>query len=135
MNDSTAALQHLNTVALLATRLSAEGVTVFEHHFDYLAFGSWTIVAGRRKRMFEYSWDGRDGILGVSECIQHSSREQTWGKPELRRLADAEKGNPMSFVEADLRSRFLAEPDASPNGGPATQLANSKVTEGPPSVS
>lgn len=29
----------------------------------------------------------------------------------------------------------LAEPGAAPNGGPATQLGNSGVTEGPPSVS
>jgi hypothetical protein len=28
-----------------------------------------------------------------------------------------------------------AEPDAPPNGGPAAQLGNSGVTEGPPSVS
>ena len=28
-----------------------------------------------------------------------------------------------------------SEPDAAPNGGPATQLGNSGVTEGPPSVS
>ncbi|MBE7504419.1 MAG: hypothetical protein HS113_29835 [Verrucomicrobiales bacterium] len=31
--------------------------------------------------------------------------------------------------------RHIAEPDAAPNGGPATQLGNSGVTEGPPSVS
>ena len=29
----------------------------------------------------------------------------------------------------------ITEPGAAPNGGPATQLANSGVTEGPPSVS
>jgi len=34
-----------------------------------------------------------------------------------------------------LGSRRAAEPDAAPNGGPATPLANSGVTEGPPSVS
>jgi len=28
-----------------------------------------------------------------------------------------------------------AEPSAAPNGGPATQLGNSGVTDGPPSVS
>jgi hypothetical protein len=33
------------------------------------------------------------------------------------------------------RFRNCAEPDAAPNGGPATQLGNSGVTEGPPSVS
>lgn len=33
------------------------------------------------------------------------------------------------------RRRSIAEPNAPPNGGPATQLGNSGVTEGPPSVS
>ena len=33
------------------------------------------------------------------------------------------------------RGRSNAEPGASPNGGPATPLGNSGVTEGPPSVS
>jgi len=31
--------------------------------------------------------------------------------------------------------RLDAEPDAAPNGGPATRLGNSGATEGPPSVS
>jgi len=34
-----------------------------------------------------------------------------------------------------LSKRLLAEPSAAPNGGPATQLGDSGVTEGPPSVS
>jgi hypothetical protein len=33
------------------------------------------------------------------------------------------------------RMKKIAEPCAAPNGGPATQLGNSGVTEGPPSVS
>jgi hypothetical protein len=33
------------------------------------------------------------------------------------------------------RTRNAAEPSAPPNGGPATQVGTSKVTEGPPSVS
>lgn len=46
----------------------------------------------------------------------------------------------LSIVLAVSRLRKLArdrncEPDAAPNGGPATQLGNSNVTEGPPSVS
>ena len=32
-------------------------------------------------------------------------------------------------------TNWLAEPNAAPNGGPATQLRNSGATEGPPSVS
>ena len=44
-------------------------------------------------------------------------------------------------IYADLRPRYeglrhrIGEPDAAPNGGPATQLGNSGATEGPPSVS
>lgn len=34
-----------------------------------------------------------------------------------------------------IRRLYGAEPCAAPNGGPATQLGNSGVTEGPPSVS
>jgi hypothetical protein len=41
----------------------------------------------------------------------------------------------MARDERALIVRLNAEPDASPNGGPATRLGNSGVTEGPPSVS
>ena len=34
-----------------------------------------------------------------------------------------------------VRRPNKAEPDAAPNGGPATRLGNSGATEGPPSVS
>jgi hypothetical protein len=40
----------------------------------------------------------------------------------------------MSFSPG-RRSSGIAEPGAAPNGGPATQLGDSGVTEGPPSVS
>jgi hypothetical protein len=43
-----------------------------------------------------------------------------------------------SLAAGHLALRLLkgsAEPSAAPNGGPATQLGNSSVTEGPPSVS
>ena len=39
------------------------------------------------------------------------------------------------FVAYFNRNPEIAEPCAAPNGGPATQLGNSGVTEGPPSVS
>jgi hypothetical protein len=35
----------------------------------------------------------------------------------------------------EVLKEWLAEPGASPNGGPATQLGNSGVTDGPPLVS
>ena len=51
--------------------------------------------------------------------------------------AEAEGRNDSdSVAEADSVLRDLvAEPGAAPNGGPATPLGNSDVTDGPPSVS
>jgi predicted protein tyrosine phosphatase len=40
-----------------------------------------------------------------------------------------------SGTEFHLKQQFDIEPNAAPNGGPATQLGNSGVTETPPSVS
>ena len=40
----------------------------------------------------------------------------------------------LAWSACDLH-HFRAEPGAPPNGGPGTRLANSGVTEGPPSVS
>ncbi len=39
----------------------------------------------------------------------------------------------IGFITGNARG--ITEPCAAPNGGPATQLGNSGVTEGPPSVS
>jgi hypothetical protein len=39
------------------------------------------------------------------------------------------------FTRKDHETSHLAEPVAAPKGGPATQLDNSGVTKGPPSVS
>lgn len=42
----------------------------------------------------------------------------------------------LSLILKSVRARLRnGEPSAAPNGGPATQLGNSGVTEGPPSVS
>jgi hypothetical protein len=41
----------------------------------------------------------------------------------------------MIAVRARLRPAANGEPNATPSGGPATQLGNSGVTKGPPSVS
>ena len=44
-------------------------------------------------------------------------------------------GSPTRTLLLRLLKEHQAEPDAAPNGGPATQLDSSGVTEGPPSVS
>ena len=70
--------------------------------------------------------------LGFIHTMLHSLLRQG------SRLVDS-SGDPDSPSDPDfpLEAYFanLGQPDASPNGGPATRLGNSGVSEGPPSVS
>ena len=118
MNDASDACRHLEAVALLAGRLSPHDIAIFEHHFDYLASGSWTIVAGSRKRTLEFSWDGCErclSCLSIAHCAQHSSREQKWGAPELRSLSESERTDPLRVVESEILKRLLTEPSSRAN--------------------
>jgi hypothetical protein len=82
-------------------------------------------------------------LLSVSEYYDRGMR--TWKSEqeigEVDRWIDSHEGQihsslmQMARDERALIMKLNAEPDASPNGGPATRLGNSGVTEGPPSVS
>ena len=68
-------------------------------------------------------------VLVVSQYIRGELRDR-W-------LTHRDEKLDLRYVESDeeLRVYRIAEPSAPPNDGPATQLGNSGVTEGPPSVS
>lgn len=85
-------------------------------------------------------------VIGMLEADDQLTRVYGWDA--LRLVFDNEAGaigeyDPRAPTEAcrmkvaDLRQKMAekCQPDAAPNGGPATQLGNSGVTEGPPSVS
>ncbi|MBS0376672.1 MAG: hypothetical protein JSR73_19015 [Proteobacteria bacterium] len=63
MSDAAYSLALLNAIAGLATRLSVDGVAIYRLRYDYPAFGSWELVAGRRKARVRITWDGQDGHL------------------------------------------------------------------------
>jgi hypothetical protein len=67
--------------------------------------------------------------------VANRLREGFWfSYPALLRIAlELEFGK--AYEEYSHRRDGIVEPGAAPNGGPATQLGNSGVTEGPPSVS
>lgn len=56
--------------------------------------------------------------------VQHARRSSIWSRTASGWVLRFHQGTP-----------FNAEPNAPPNGGPAATVANSGVTEGPPSVS
>jgi len=55
--------------------------------------------------------------------------------PELGEKADALRTLLEHWTRPEPHGHETAQPCAAPNGGPATQLGNSAVREGPPSVS
>jgi hypothetical protein len=63
MSDAAYSLMLLNALAGLATRLSVDGLAIYTVNYDYLAFGSWEIVAGRRQSRVWVSWDGKKALL------------------------------------------------------------------------
>ena len=65
MSDAAYSLMFLNAVAGLATRLSVDGLAVYDVRFDYLAFGSWELVAGRRRTRVRVVWNGKEGVLAA----------------------------------------------------------------------
>jgi len=104
-------------------RMNAKGYVVLVVYFGaLLAFFAFTamwpvfaVVAGVVAGVFlrDVNW-----LIGIQRNWPFSDKVTDWGK--VQKIAD---GLP------------LAEPGASPNGGPATPPANSDVREGPPSVS
>ena len=98
------------------------------------------------------SWPGTDGdvvnclVSVVEHRLEYDSHDIRDAFPEIVRFADHLLTHYTDLarepeIYGDLRPRLgviretCAEPSAPPNGGPATQLGNSDVMEGPPSVS
>jgi hypothetical protein len=82
-------------------------------------------VDGAGERIWECEHGGCRYWLAYDDWFPHISLE-----PQ-----NAEAGEHILAIGQSLGLDKDAEPSAAPNGGPATQLGNSGVTEGPPSVS
>lgn len=67
-HDSDMAIRHFESVLLLARNLASEGVSIYEHKFDPLFFGSWYLIAGTRHRRVKFFWDGRDECFTVEQA-------------------------------------------------------------------
>jgi hypothetical protein len=63
MSDAAYSLMFLNGIAGFATRLSVDGVAIYAMRYDYPAFGSWELVAGRRRSRVKVVWDGKTAQL------------------------------------------------------------------------
>ena len=93
-NEADSSVQHLEMVSELARRLAGRGVTVYCHAYDYLAFGSWEIVVGTRKRRVRLTWDGKESRLDAASCVlgdNHSTADWKHFESNIIKPGDAKR--------------------------------------------
>jgi hypothetical protein len=79
MSDAAYSLMFLNAVAGLATRLSVDGLAIYSMRYDYPAFGSWELVAGRRRSRVRIVWDGKEAVLRADAAhLAHAADPPRW---------------------------------------------------------
>lgn len=103
LDDSQSSANYFKDVAHLAERLVQKHIAIYEHRFIYMAFGSWEIVAGRRKRMFRFTYDGKDSYLSYCDA---SVRPQSHTDLQHRRCATHEGQDPLIVVAEVLEKEF-----------------------------
>ena len=101
LDDGALALAHYRRIAELSEHLSRSGCTFYRHQYDYLAFGSWQLVAGTRKRQFRFTWDGKDRNLDVEVGIVQSGRVVSWSRSGVTASQSA-ADDPLERVQAIL---------------------------------
>ena len=105
MNSS---VQHMRLVNELAEYCEKCDLTIFEHDYDYMAFGSWVLVIGKSKHRMKFSWDGKESYLGVGiSKFQNSNSTANW-EPEFPSIGGTQKTEEevFSFVKDKLKKQY-----------------------------
>ena len=105
LDDSQSSADYFKSVANLAERLAKKKVAVYEHSFTYMAFGSWEIVAGQRKRMLRFTYEGKDSYLSYSDA---SATPKSHTDLQHRRFATHKGEDPFTFVAEVLEKEFTS---------------------------
>ena len=73
MEDPRSTIEHLRRSEALAIKLAERGIAVYKHDDVMLAFGSFRLELGSRRRRWSLSWDGREGFLDFSDPYSPAS--------------------------------------------------------------
>lgn len=84
------------------------GITLYEHSYSHLAFGSWSIVAGKPHHRMLFSWDGKGSYLGIGESeFTNSSSSPEW-RPVFPSISGTQTSTDevLGFITKQLRERY-----------------------------
>jgi len=102
-HDSDMAIRHFERVLLLAGKLASRGISIYEHKFDPLFFGSWYLVAGTRHHRFKFFWDGRDECFTVERSsFPDGSFRGDWQRVTDHSVDARHGADPFQYVEEFL---------------------------------
>lgn len=105
--DAQSSVRHIEALLEMTQRLAASDIALYEHNYSFLDFGSWTIVAGKRKARVKFSWDGKDGFLTVEQASFSDSRElQKWEHVKTESIRVTQFSEALSAMETFLKQKF-----------------------------
>jgi hypothetical protein len=103
LDDSQSSLAYFRSFADLTARLAKAKVAVYEHSFTYMAFGSWEIVAGNRKKMLRFTYEGKESYLSFCDA---AVRPESHADLQHRRFSTHTGEDPFAFVAEVLEKEF-----------------------------
>src|SRR5262245_48282325 len=74
--DTEWAERHFREIVTVVSFLASAQIGVYEHHYHHLAFGSWFVVAGKRRHRVRVSWDGKYRELSFERASLRDSQSQ-----------------------------------------------------------
>jgi hypothetical protein len=101
IDDGALTLAHYRRIAELSERLSQGRGAIYQHQYDYLALGSWRLVAGTRRRRFRFTWDGKDRSLDIETGLLQSGGLVSWSRTDAPRT-ETHSDDPFATIEAIL---------------------------------
>jgi hypothetical protein len=93
----------IDALARLAVRLNEQDLAIYEANYNYIAFGGWVLVIGRRHHRRRFTWDGKESALLIEEATFGSSAEMpSWKLVETLNLNASASVNPKDSMEKVL---------------------------------
>jgi hypothetical protein len=73
LHDAEVSKSYFQRLARVSEKLAEDGIAVYAHRYDALAFGSWIVEAGTRHRRIRATYDGRESQLRFEAAVIHSN--------------------------------------------------------------
>jgi hypothetical protein len=101
-------MEHTELLNELTLKADEMGLTMFEHSYNHLAFGSWFVIFGKPHHRLHFSWDGKDSYLNISESDFGNSNSLPNWKPisTNNSVSTTEQENIFEFIINKLGEQY-----------------------------